>query len=109
MVLTMSISLYHRLQAASSGEKISRKDEGYLFAAVLRLSGSGLCLFMAALACVFSGLAQLQQLCRGVYAWASYWKRNLRSPLPAENADESGFVFCSIQYMVFHSWVWGNS
>ena len=50
MVLTVAVTAYHRLQAASSGEKISRKDEGYLFAAVLRLSG--LCLFIATLAYV---------------------------------------------------------
>lgn len=37
MVLTVAVTAYHRLQAASSGEKISRKDEGYLFAVVLRL------------------------------------------------------------------------
>ena len=52
MVLTVAVTAYHRLQAASSGEKISRKDEGYLFAAVLRLSG--LCLFIATLAYVIS-------------------------------------------------------
>ncbi len=50
MVLTVAVTAYHRLQAASSGEKISRKDEGYLFAAVLRLSG--LWLFIATLAYV---------------------------------------------------------
>ena len=50
MVLTVAVTAYHRLQAASSGEKISRKDEGYFFAAVLRLSG--LCLFVATLAYV---------------------------------------------------------
>ena len=52
MVLTLAVTAYHRLQAAASGEKISRKDEGYLFAAVLRLSG--LCLFIATLAYVIS-------------------------------------------------------
>jgi protein-S-isoprenylcysteine O-methyltransferase Ste14 len=52
MVLTVAVTAYHRLQAAASGEKISRKDEGYLFAAVLRLSG--LCLFIATLAYVMS-------------------------------------------------------
>ena len=52
MVLTVAVTAYHRLQAAASGEKISRKDEGYLFAAVLRLSG--LCLFIATLAYVIS-------------------------------------------------------
>jgi protein-S-isoprenylcysteine O-methyltransferase Ste14 len=50
MVLTTAIGLYHRIQAAASGEKISRKDEGYLFAVVLRLSG--LCLMVATLAYV---------------------------------------------------------
>ena len=39
IVLTMAVTVYHRLQAAKSGEKISRKDEGYLFATVLRLAG----------------------------------------------------------------------
>lgn len=41
MVLTMCVALYHRLQAAASGERISHKDEGYLFATVLRLFGLG--------------------------------------------------------------------
>lgn len=39
IVLTMAVTVYHRLQAAKSGEKISHKDEGYLFAIVLRLAG----------------------------------------------------------------------
>jgi protein-S-isoprenylcysteine O-methyltransferase Ste14 len=52
MVLTLAVTAYHRLQAAASGENISRKDEGYLFATVLRLSG--LCLFIATLAYVTS-------------------------------------------------------
>jgi protein-S-isoprenylcysteine O-methyltransferase Ste14 len=42
IVLTMAVTIYHRLQAATSGEKISRKAEGYLFAIVLRLAGLGL-------------------------------------------------------------------
>lgn len=42
IVLTMAVTIYHRLQAAASGEKISRKEEGYLFAIVLRLAGLGL-------------------------------------------------------------------
>jgi len=42
LVLTMAITLYHRLRAASSGEKISHKEEGYLVAIVLRLFGLGL-------------------------------------------------------------------
>lgn len=39
MLTTMGVTVYHRIQAASSGEKISHQDEGYLFAAVLRLVG----------------------------------------------------------------------
>ncbi|RLT12013.1 MAG: isoprenylcysteine carboxylmethyltransferase family protein [Planctomycetota bacterium] len=50
MVLTLAVTAYHRLQAAASGEKISRKDEGYLFAIILRLSG--LCLMVATIAYV---------------------------------------------------------
>ncbi len=50
MVLTVAVTAFHRIQAASSGEKISRQHEGYLFAATLRLSG--LCLFIATLAYV---------------------------------------------------------
>ena len=39
MVPMLIIGGYHRLQAAKSGEKISHREEGYLFAAILRLSG----------------------------------------------------------------------
>ncbi|QDU93708.1 methyltransferase family protein [Lignipirellula cremea] len=39
IVLTMAVTLYHRLQAGKSGEKISRREEGFLFAVVLRLGG----------------------------------------------------------------------
>jgi protein-S-isoprenylcysteine O-methyltransferase Ste14 len=42
IALTMAVTVYHRIQAASSGERISHKEEGYLFAAVLRLAGLGL-------------------------------------------------------------------
>lgn len=42
VVPTLVIGVYHRIQAASSGERISHKEEGYVFAAVLRLAG--LCL-----------------------------------------------------------------
>ena len=52
ILLTMTIGIYHRIQAAASGEKISRKDEGYLFAAVLRLAG--LCLWIVTLAYLIS-------------------------------------------------------
>ena len=48
MLLTMMVTAYYRLQAASSGEKISRKEEGYVFAIVLRLAG--LCLWVATFA-----------------------------------------------------------
>jgi len=39
MLLTMTVTAYHRWRAAKSGEKISHKEEGYLFASVLRLAG----------------------------------------------------------------------
>ncbi len=42
ILLTTVVTAYHRIRAASSKETISRKDEGYLFAFVLRLSGLGL-------------------------------------------------------------------
>jgi len=45
MLLTVAVTAYHRWQAAKSGEKISHRDEGYLFAIVLRLAG--LCLWIA--------------------------------------------------------------
>lgn len=45
IALTMSVTVYHRLQAAKSGETISRKAEGYAFAITLRLAG--LCLWIA--------------------------------------------------------------
>jgi protein-S-isoprenylcysteine O-methyltransferase Ste14 len=48
MLLTIMIAAYHRLRAASSGEKISRKEEGCLFAIVLRLAG--LCVWIATFA-----------------------------------------------------------
>lgn len=41
MTLTMSVAVYYRLQARS-GEKVSRKEEGILFAIVLRLAGLAL-------------------------------------------------------------------
>lgn len=52
ILLTMTFGIYHRIKAASSGEKISHKDEGYVFFAVLRLSG--LCLWIATLAYLIS-------------------------------------------------------
>jgi protein-S-isoprenylcysteine O-methyltransferase Ste14 len=51
IVLTMAVTVYHRLQAAKSGEAISRKDEGYVFAISLRLAG--LCLWIATFGYLF--------------------------------------------------------
>jgi len=48
VLLTISVTGFHRFQAAQSGEKISRKDEGMLFAFVLRLAG--LILFVVTIA-----------------------------------------------------------
>jgi protein-S-isoprenylcysteine O-methyltransferase Ste14 len=45
LVLTTAVGGYHRLQAAKSGERISHKEEGYIFAISLRLAG--LCLWVA--------------------------------------------------------------
>jgi protein-S-isoprenylcysteine O-methyltransferase Ste14 len=44
-VLMLAIVGYHRWQAAQSGERISRRDEGLLLAVTLRLAG--LCLWVA--------------------------------------------------------------
>lgn len=44
ILLTMSVTVYHRFQAGRSSEKVSRKEEGYIFAIVLRLSGFALCI-----------------------------------------------------------------
>lgn len=41
-LLSLFVALYFRVQAASSGEKITRHDEGLLFALTLRLLGFGL-------------------------------------------------------------------
>ena len=43
LVLTTAVTGYHRFKAAQSREKISRKEEGILFAILLR--GTGLFLF----------------------------------------------------------------
>lgn len=42
IALTITVTGYHRLQAAKSGERISRKEEGCVFAIVLRFAGLGL-------------------------------------------------------------------
>jgi protein-S-isoprenylcysteine O-methyltransferase Ste14 len=39
IVLTMGVTVYYRIQAAKSGEKISHREEGYLLATILRLAG----------------------------------------------------------------------
>ncbi len=48
LVLIIVIGVPHRLNAASSGERISHRQEGYVFAATLRISG--LLLWMSTLA-----------------------------------------------------------
>ncbi|MBL9082906.1 MAG: isoprenylcysteine carboxylmethyltransferase family protein [Planctomycetales bacterium] len=52
IALTTAVTVYHRFQAASSGEKISHESEGYVFAAVLRLAG--LCLWISTLVYLIS-------------------------------------------------------
>lgn len=52
ILLTMVVILPYRLRAASTGEKISHKDEGYAFATVLRLAG--LLLWIATFAYIIS-------------------------------------------------------
>ncbi|MBS0260315.1 MAG: isoprenylcysteine carboxylmethyltransferase family protein [Planctomycetes bacterium] len=42
IALTMSVAVYHRLQAGKTGETISRQTEGYAFAFTLRLAGLSL-------------------------------------------------------------------
>src|SRR2546423_12014456 len=61
---TVMIAFYHRLRAASSAERVSRKEEGYAFAAALRLAG--LCVF----------------ICTGAYLANSSWIRSAALPLP---------------------------
>ena len=39
ILITMAIGIPHRLKAAASDERISHKEEGYLFAATLRIAG----------------------------------------------------------------------
>lgn len=41
-LMSVVVTLYFRVRAASSGEKISRRDEGVLFAVMLRSLGLGL-------------------------------------------------------------------
>lgn len=60
LVLTIAATVVHRRRAAASGEKISRKEEGYLFAVVLR--SAGVCLWVATLGYLFAP---------ATFAWAS--------------------------------------
>lgn len=39
ILLTMAVTVYYRIQAAKSGEKVSHREEGIAFAIVLRLAG----------------------------------------------------------------------
>ncbi|MBI3837741.1 MAG: isoprenylcysteine carboxylmethyltransferase family protein [Planctomycetia bacterium] len=48
LVVTMAVMVYHRFQAAGSGERISRKEEGLLSAVSLRFVG--LCTWFGTLA-----------------------------------------------------------
>jgi protein-S-isoprenylcysteine O-methyltransferase Ste14 len=48
LVFTMVVGVYHRWQAAKSGDRISRKEEGLLLAVSLRLAG--LCVWIGTLA-----------------------------------------------------------
>jgi protein-S-isoprenylcysteine O-methyltransferase Ste14 len=48
MFLTVTVTAYYRLQAASLREKISHQEEGYRFAVVLRLAG--FCLWISTFA-----------------------------------------------------------
>jgi len=50
-VVAMLITIFHRRQAASSGEKLSRKAEGYTSAIALRIAG--LCLWIATFGYLF--------------------------------------------------------
>jgi protein-S-isoprenylcysteine O-methyltransferase Ste14 len=42
LLLTVAVTVYYRVQAAASGETISHKNEGYVWAVILRLAGLGL-------------------------------------------------------------------
>ena len=46
--LVMGVGVYHRLQAAKSGERISRRDEGFWIGVPLRLAG--ICIWIGSLA-----------------------------------------------------------
>ncbi|MHB0956840.1 MAG: isoprenylcysteine carboxylmethyltransferase family protein [Pirellulaceae bacterium] len=69
IVLTMAVTLYYRLQAAASGETLSRKEEGCVFAIMLRLAG--LCLWIATFAYVLSP-ASVQWAAVPLPGWARW-------------------------------------
>lgn len=61
LLLTISVTGFHRVKAAQSGEPISRKEEGYLFAFALRFAG--LTLFVVTIAYLVSpSLVQWSQM-----------------------------------------------
>jgi len=80
IVLTMGVTVYHRVQAGKSGEKISRREEGYFFALALRLAG--VLLWIATLGYLFFP-AQL--------AWAS-----MPLPIWLRWTGVVAGVFCSL-------------
>lgn len=51
VIPTIIVTAYYRLRAASSGERISHREEGYLFTIVLRLAGA--CLWISTIAYLF--------------------------------------------------------
>lgn len=69
ILLTTFVTGFHRFKAAQSGEKISRKDEGFLFALVLRLSG--LILFVVTFAYLIAP-ASVQWAMLSVPTWARW-------------------------------------
>ena len=67
--LTTTVGLYYRLQAAASDEKISRAEEGYLFAIALRLAGA--CAWISAIAYLVSP-ASVQWAAIPLPAWVRW-------------------------------------
>jgi protein-S-isoprenylcysteine O-methyltransferase Ste14 len=88
ILLTVIVTGFHRFKAAQSKEKISRKEEGYVFALVLRLTG--LLLFVATFAYLISP-ASVQ--------WAS-----LAIPIPLRWMGAICGLFSSVlMYWTLHS------
>lgn len=84
MSFTIAVTLRFRLQAAASGEKISRQAEGYAFAIVLRMIG--LCCWLAVVAYVLfpasvqwatislpTWLRWVAVVCGGLCSLLMYW------------------------------------